>query len=369
MVVFPGGAVMDRFERVRTLLDPYPKADVGFFPTPLHRLSNISVDLGVNLYMKREDFSGVNLFGGSKIRKLKYVLGQAVQDGIDVVVTYGATQSNHAMQTASACGRLGLRTILITAAIVEPDPDDLRANFLLDHVMGAEVHVVPVEQGDIASLTELLTDYGDQVAGDLERDGVRFVRIPPGANSVLGATGALEGYTEMIEQLTEADAIPDFVVHATGSGGTLAGFALGSQLVSSGETKIVSFLVSPLRDDYATGIVDVANEAAEKLGTTAGVSVDDLTLDDAHIGSGYEEPSSEASEAIQYLARREGILVGPVYTGKAFAGLLGWIESGRIPQGSNVVFFHSGGAQVLFAEPEIVGDITSEGVLPSAGAA
>lgn len=354
---------MDRFEQVRALLDPYPKADVGFFPTPLHRLDNISADLDVNLYVKREDFSGVNLIGGSKIRKLKYVLGQAVRDGVDVVLTYGATQSNHAMQTASACGRLGLRTILITAAVVEPDPDDLRANFLLDHVMGAEVHVVPVDDGSISSLTELLTDYGDRVAVDLERDGVRYVRIPPGANNVLGATGALEGYSEMIEQLTHANAVPDYVMHATGSGGTLAGFALGNQLVSNGETRIVSFCVSPLRGNYASGIVEVANEAADRLGTTARVSVDDLTLDDAHIGPGYEEPSREASEAIQYLARREGILVGPVYTGKAFAGLLSWIESGRIPQGSNVVFFHSGGAQVLFAEPAIVGDVTSQGVV------
>ena len=124
------------------------KVQLGFFPTPFYRLNRISEDLGVNLYIKRDDFSGMSLFGGNKIRKLEYLLGNAVQKGCDTVFTYGATQSNHAMQTATACRRLGLTPILYLVALVRPDENDIRSNLLLDKILGAEIHIVEQQEGE-----------------------------------------------------------------------------------------------------------------------------------------------------------------------------------------------------------------------------
>lgn len=134
---------MNRFEQLHALLDQKPRANLGFFPTPLVRLDRLSEQLGVNLYVKRDDFSGMSLFGGNKIRKLEYLLGDAKEKGCDTVFTYGATQSNHAMQTVTACRRIGMEPILYLNAYVQPDENDIRANMLLDRILGAQVNVIP----------------------------------------------------------------------------------------------------------------------------------------------------------------------------------------------------------------------------------
>ena len=134
---------MNRFEQLHALLDQKPRANLGFFPTPLVRLNRLSEQLGVNLYVKRDDFSGMSLFGGNKIRKLEYLLGDAKEKGCDTVFTYGATQSNHAMQTVTACRRIGMEPILYLNAYVQPDENDIRANMLLDRILGAQVNVIP----------------------------------------------------------------------------------------------------------------------------------------------------------------------------------------------------------------------------------
>lgn len=353
--------MVDQFVRVRERLDGFPTAKVGMFPTPLHRLDNVSDDLGVNVFLKREDFSGVNLFGGNKIRKLQYVLGEGVAQGCDTVVTYGATQSNHAMQTASACSRLGLKAVLMTAALVEPDYSDLRANFLLDHLMGAEVHTVAADGGDVAAMTLELVAAGEEHAAAAEERGAKVYRVPPGANNVLGAMGALECYVELCEQMSELGERIDHVVHPTGTGGSLSGFALGRAVLGMDSTSILSICAAPLGAGYAAAIAGIGTDLGSRLGLDAGVEADGLRLDDGFVGPGYEEPSDAATSAIRYLARREGVMVGPVYSGKGFAGLLGNVASGAIPQGANVVFVHTGGAQALFAEREIVGDLLGDG--------
>ena len=134
----------------RKLLSSRPKEKLGFFPTPLYKLERLSEELGINLYIKRDDFTGMNLFGGNKIRKLEYIMGDAVSLGSEYIFTYGATQSNHAMQTVSACCRCGLKAVLYLSAIVAPDENDLRSNLLLDRIMGAEVNVVGVKEGETA---------------------------------------------------------------------------------------------------------------------------------------------------------------------------------------------------------------------------
>ena len=145
---------MNRFEQLHALLDQKPRANLGFFPTPLVRLDRLSEQLGVNLYVKRDDFSGMSLFGGNKIRKLEYLLGDAKEKGCDTVFTYGATQSNHAMQTVTACRRIGMEPILYLNAYVQPDENDIRANMLLDRILGAQVNVIPGLPGETEAQTE-----------------------------------------------------------------------------------------------------------------------------------------------------------------------------------------------------------------------
>ncbi|MBR1558896.1 MAG: pyridoxal-phosphate dependent enzyme, partial [Clostridia bacterium] len=132
----------------KALFDALPRAPLGFFPTPLQRLDRLSDKLGIELYIKRDDFTGMNLFGGNKVRKLEYLLGGALATGATHAITYGATQSNHAMETAAACRRAGLMPILYLTAVVPPDGHSLRANLLLDHILGAEIHIVPIEPGE-----------------------------------------------------------------------------------------------------------------------------------------------------------------------------------------------------------------------------
>lgn len=138
----------ESIQKAKALFAPVPHVQLGFFPTPFYKLDNMSKALGVNLYIKRDDFTGMNLFGGNKIRKLEFLLGDAVAKGCKAVVTYGATQSNHAMETVSACRRCGLKPILYLTAVVKPDKEDVRANLLLDQVMGAEIHIVDIEPGE-----------------------------------------------------------------------------------------------------------------------------------------------------------------------------------------------------------------------------
>ena len=138
----------ESIQKAKALFAPVPHVQLGFFPTPFYKLENMSKALGVNLYIKRDDFTGMNLFGGNKIRKLEFLLGDAIAKGCKAVVTYGATQSNHAMETVSACRRCGLEPILYLTAVVKPDKEDVRANLLLDQVMGAEIHIVDIEPGE-----------------------------------------------------------------------------------------------------------------------------------------------------------------------------------------------------------------------------
>lgn len=348
----------DTCAHARKLLDTMPRAALGFFPTPFYKLDHLSAKLGVNLYMKRDDFTGMNLFGGNKIRKLQYLIGDAAAKGCEYVFTFGATQSNHAMQTVSACRRCGLKPILYLVAIVEPDEKDLRSNLLLDKIMGAEIHIVnmlPGEEEDAAD--ERAVRMAREHMKRLEAEGHRCYEVPMGGASPVGSVGFIEGYVEFVEQTLAMDLHPDYVFHGTGTGGTMAGLAAGKVLTES-DARIISINVSHKDEGYPARTADLANESLALIG--ADVTVDaarDIHTDLNYYLPGYEIPNPAASEAIRLLAEEEGLFVDPVYTGKALAGMLDYIRSGRVPQGSNVVFWHTGGATALFAEKEILGDI------------
>ncbi|MCC8060648.1 MAG: D-cysteine desulfhydrase family protein [Clostridiales bacterium] len=343
---------------VRALLAKKAKYELGFFPTPLHRLDRLSEEFHVDLYMKRDDFSGRNLFGGNKIRKLEYLMGEAVKSGAEYVFTYGATESNHAMQTVTACRRVGLKPIIYLTAVVPVDEQDIRSNLLLDQIMGAEIHIVRLRPGE----TEDDGDArGEALAAvrrkELEEQGHRCYNIPMGGANALGSLGFVEGYVEMTEQLATIGREANYIFHATGTAGTMAGLDAGRKLLGA-RTQVISVNVSPKDDTYRVRAAALANSALDELSVTD-VRLDpetDTWQEKNFYLPGYEKPSPESTKAIRYLSEQEGIFVDPVYSGKAFAALLSWLRTGKIPAGSTVVFWHTGGATALFAEQEIVGD-------------
>ena len=351
------------------MFEKLPREKLGFYPTPLHPLETLSRETGVNLYIKREDFSGISLFGGNKIRKLEYLLGQAKAEGAEYVFTYGATQSNHAMETASACRRCGLKPVLFLYALVPPKEENLLGNLMLDRIYGAELHITLPRPGETPSqLKQRNNEEGAAYRQQLEAKGHRCYDIPVGGATALGSVGFVQCFEELEEQMAALNAPMDYLFHATGSGGTLAGLLAGRALRGS-STKIVSIHVNAKGPEYRTQVAALANETLTLLGAGEGIRVSEseLCLDTGYYLPGYEQPNEASTQAILTLARKEGLLIDPVYTGKGFAGMLDYLKTGKVPPGSNVVFLHTGGATALFAEKQILGDLLAGNALRTLG--
>ncbi|OAM92808.1 D-cysteine desulfhydrase [Pelosinus fermentans] len=338
--------MMENVNQLRKNLHELAKVQLGFYPTPCHRLDRLSKRLGVEIYLKREDVSGFTPFGGNKIRKLEYLLGDALEQGCDHVITFGATQSNHAMQTVAACRKYGLTPILFLRKVITPD-SQLRANLLLDTIMGAELHIA-----DSREEAEAAAKVREQ---NLEEAGHKCYVIPGGGASAVGSIGFIDAFLELSEQLLQNNIQPDYLFHATGSGGTLSGLLAGKKILGA-STKIVSVAVGEKDVEYPAKILQLSSDTLERIRFDFSLTEDDLAIEHDFYLPGYEIPNEESSVAIRLLAETEGILLDPVYTGKAFSGLLHGIQSGKIPKGSTVVFLHTGGSLALFAEKEIVGD-------------
>ncbi len=325
-----------------------PKVEIGFYPAPFHRLPALSAKLGVNIYLKREDMSGFSPFGGNKIRKLEYLMGDALEKGSEYAITFGATQSNHVMQTVTACRKCGVKPIVFLNSVVEPDKAGLRANLLLDAILGAEVHIVATkEEAEQASKERVEA---------LERTGHPCYVIPPGGSNPVGSAGFADCFIEMAEQMEKRNVEAEYLFHANGSGGTLAGLIAGKKMLDS-PIEIVPIAVGPKVEAYIPQEVDLLRQTLGRIGIEKPVSADDVHIEWGYYGAGYEIPSEGATDAIKLLAEMEGIFLDPVYTGKAFHGMLDFIRSGKIKQGSSVVFLHTGGTIALFSEKEIVGNL------------
>ena len=310
-------------------LDSFPKVKLGVFPTPIQRLANISRRLNTNVYVKRDDLTGLGL-GGNKIRKLEYLLADARQKGAQVVFTTGGAQSNHAMLTAAAAGKMGMKPILI---LKKRGVTELKGNQLLEHLMGTEV--ILMDTDDYADIYAEMDRIGSRM-------GVPYYRIPCGGSNALGALG----YVDCAREISEQGPHFDHLVCAEGSGGTMAGLALGARLFLP-ETKVHGMMVDSEPFDRITPAL--MRETAELLEADAGIVTEEgWDLRDM-TGPGYALPSPEGNAAIRLMAREEGLFLDPVYTGKAFAGLLQMAEEGSFRADDNVLFLHSGGAGGIFA--------------------
>ncbi len=345
-------------ESIRAKIAELPHCPLGFYPTPLERLNHLSEELGIELYMKREDFSGRSLFGGNKIRKLEYLMGDAMAQGAEYVFTFGATQSNHAMETVTACRQLGLKPVIYLTEVVPVIEGEIRANLLLDQILGAEIHIVKMHPGETEDDADLRgIEMARAQMASLEAAGHKCYEIPAGGANAIGSVGFADSYLELRDQMAALGLTMDYLFHATGTAGTMAGLNAAKKALGD-STKIISVNVSEKTDAYLDLAAGLANGVLERLGIEEKVLREDVCREGNFYQPGYEIPSDVATQAIRHLAQTEGILADPVYSGKAFAAVLAYAVDGRIPKGSTVVFLHTGGATALFAENEMVGDFS-----------
>ena len=283
----------------------FPSVPLAQLPTPLCKLENLSRETGKNIYIKRDDMTGVAL-GGNKVRKLEFLLADARAKGADTVLTAGGPQSNHAMLTAACAAKLGMRAILV----LKKRGVLSGGNLILDDIFGAEVRFV-----DTDSYDEVYAEM-ERIMADLRSRGHTPYFIPVGGSVPLGCLGYVNCAKEIANQAGELDVDFDIIVSATGSGGTYAGLTLGAKLFLPGT---VSVGIGVCDDPFESISLDLMRETAALLEADVPVDPADVHIH-YHIGPGYAIPSPEGAAAVERLARTEGILVDPVYTGKALPG-------------------------------------------------
>ena len=313
-------------------LTDIPRLSLGLFPTPIHKLENISRELGAEIWIKRDDLTGLGL-GGNKVRKLEFLLAEAKAQGAEIVFTTGGAQSNHAMLTAAAANRLGMTPVLI---LKKRGVTACRGNQLLEKLLGTEVIFLDTD------------DYAD-IYAEMDRIGAErgrpYYKIPCGGSNALGALG----YVACAREIAGQGLRFDHIVCAEGSGGTMAGLALGAKLFLPG-TRVHGMMVDT--DPFEEITPALMRQTAELLAVSPEITSADYPLRDM-CGPGYAVPSEAGNAAVKLMAEREGIFLDPVYTGKAFAGLLEMAEEGAFAEKDNILFLHSGGAGGLFAIPAV----------------
>ncbi len=309
-------------------LHDFPRVPLAILPTPMHRLDNISRILGTNVWIKRDDLVGVGL-GGNKVRKLEFLLADAKEKGAEVVLTTGGAQSNHAMLTAACAKKLGVTPILI---LKKRGVTERKGNQLLEYLMDTDVRFMD-------------TDSYDDIYAEMDRVGQElgkpYYKIPCGGSNAIGALG----YVNCMKEIAQSGISFQHVVCAEGSGGTHAGVTLGAKLYLP-DTQVTGVMVDS--DPFDVITLGIMRETAALLETDIPIEPEDVHLLDM-CGPGYAIASPEGNAAISMMAQNEGLFLDPVYTGKAFAGLIQMAHEGVFKPEDNVLFLYSGGAGGLFA--------------------
>ncbi len=322
-------------------LSRFPRVRLAHLPTPLEALPRLSEHLdGPNLYIKRDDCTGLAT-GGNKTRKLEFLMAEALQEKADTIITQGAVQSNHARQTAAAAARLGMGCELLFENRVQ-DPDDAylnSGNVLLDRLLGANMHHYP----KATDMNQAMSDFAEE----LRRKGKSPYIIPGGGSNPVGALGYVNCVLELLAQANEQGLVIDHLVHATGSTGTQAGLIVGLKAMHSG-IPLLGIGVNAPKDLQEENVYKLAVETADYVGAGGCVQRDDVVANCDYVGEGYGITTDSMKEAVSLLARLEGILADPVYSGKGLAGLFDLIRKGCFRKGENVVFLHTGGSAGLF---------------------
>jgi D-cysteine desulfhydrase family pyridoxal phosphate-dependent enzyme len=321
------------------LAERLPRIHLAYLPTPVEELPRLTHALGgPRLLIKRDDQTGLAT-GGNKARKLEFTVAEALRQGADTLITIGGVQSNHTRQTAAAAARCGLRCILVLRGHA---PSAWNGNLLLDHLLGAQV----IFSGD-----RTREEVAEEVVKEQRVAGYQPYLIPVGASNEIGAVGFVAAIEELDSQLKERTLHVDRVVFASSSAGTQAGLCVGAKAIGF-KSQLAAIAIDSHRHELQTEVAGIAVLTIRRLALEMSFSPDEVTAYDGYLGAGYAVMGEPEQEAIELMARYEGILLDPVYTGRAMAGLIDLIRKGEFGKDETILFWHTGGSAALFAYAE-----------------
>jgi D-cysteine desulfhydrase family pyridoxal phosphate-dependent enzyme len=324
------------------MFDDLPREKLAFLPTPLHRLKNLGNSLGLDeLWIKRDDQTGL-CFGGNKVRKLEFVLGDARRNKADTIVTVGGIQSNHCRQTAAACAAAGLRCILLLGG---EEPTHYTGNLLLDRMLGAELKFYP----DDSLMT--LNSRLNEVIETLKDFGLNPYAVPAGAEMPVGTIPYAIAMEELLSQTKKEEFMPKKIIIPTGTGGTLAGIILGAHILDL-DIDIIGISVLSDTETTTSRVQNLISRIIDEYPEVSSFKPK-IKVDDSFIGEGYGILSDGVKTTLDMFAKMDGIILDPVYTGKAGLGLMRMALNGDIPHDCPTVFWHTGGQPALYAYPEL----------------
>jgi len=325
---------------LRRRLDKLPRARLAHLPTPLDACPRLSKEVDRTILIKREDCTGL-AFGGNKVRQHEFILGKAIAEGADCLVQGSAAQSNHSRQLAAAGARLGLDVYLLPKRDQYSYP--IQGSYLLDHLLGASIQ--PIEPAESTMLRKR------RLADSLREQGRHPYIVGMGSDEALALASV--AYVQALIEIAEVGEAPDWIV-VPSQGSSQAGLMLACEHLGW-STRIVGICpVEPSHEAFIppSGIASMAQDAAEMLGLETRITERDVTLLTDYVGEGYGIPTSESMAAVHDVARREGIILDPIYSGKGFAGLVDLFQANVIPRGETVVFVHTGGTPAVFVHAE-----------------
>jgi len=329
----------------KTIADDFSHVTVAHLPTPFEKLKTLPGELRLpGFYMKRDDQTGL-AFGGNKTRKLEYIVADALDKRADVLITWAGVQSNWCRQTAAACKMYGIKPVLVLGK-TDPRPVDIDGNLLLDEILGADVRLVEPDQDRMKIVEHIVQEEKSKghkpyvVAVGGSRSGYDM-------EQPIGAMGYTQAFLEIYNDARQRKIKIKYIIHPTGSGGTQAGLVVGAKAVDP-NIKVIGISVSGGKASIQKNVAAISTDLAQTLGLDFTVSPDEVVAFDDYVGEGYGKLTDETVEAIRTTAQKEGILLDPVYTGKAMAGTIDLIKKGYIRRDDNIVFIHTGGTPALF---------------------
>lgn len=322
-----------------------PRLKIANLPTKMHELAKLNERIGgPRLYMKRDDETGL-AFGGNKVRKLEYILANALDTGAEVVITSGGAQSNHGRLTAAIAIACGLKPVLV---ITDDEPPVYNGNLSLDYFLGAELHyIAPKENEDMPSLVARGEEKVLELQKEYEKSGKKAYVVPRGGRSVYATAGYYNATLEICQQINEKRYKIDYIVTAFGSGSTFSSLVLANKLLNTG-IKVIGISVAYDEEECITRVMEQLEEDKAFYGLDIDIHEDDFTIFDQYIGPGYAVPTTEGINAIKLLAQTEAIFLDPNYTGKAMAGFIDLVGKNYFNEDEGVLFLHTGGTPALF---------------------
>lgn len=324
------------------LLGHLPRRRMAALPTALEHAPRLGAELGIELYLKRDDNTGLAV-GGNKARKLEYLVGDAIAKGCDTLITTGGPQSNHCRMTAAAAAKCGLNCHLV---LTSAEITLRQGNLLLDDMLGATLHFLGSDDGVLA------VERMNEIAQELSKQGKNAYVIPVGGSNPVGASSYIRAVKELLDQTDGEGLEINYIVHASGSAGTQAGLLAGVKAFSL-PIQVLGMSVGRTTERLSREVLNLCRDTLQHAGYDCAVSSQDVHVFDEYVGRGYGIPTELSTEALRLFARLEGVIIDPVYTAKAGAGLLDMCRRGLIPPGAKVVFWHTGGSPALFADQDL----------------